>query len=167
MARFIIQRPARSEERGRQTEEHQLARTVFAEVEFEQALGSAFVPQRVHLDPRIVQNRGQLRIRHRQPREPQPLLADPAEQIAIPREIGPRLVLQFPARDLDLRPPQVARQTSDLSAFGGQRAAFDEKLHKFWMCTPGGEMNAMARTVTASPIALAAMLERLPGDRLD
>src|SRR5581483_9098359 len=44
----------------------------------------------------------QLRVRHRQPREPQPLLADASEQVAIPHEIGSRLASQFPAGSVRL-----------------------------------------------------------------
>ena len=69
---------------GNQADEGELAFVRLAEVELEHAdFAAALVDDRVKLDLRVLDDRGEMRVVHDQPREPQPGRADEAEQLAV------------------------------------------------------------------------------------
>ena len=66
----------------------QLALAGFAEIQLQQAFVAAVDDERVDFDTRVVDDCGELSVAHAQSREPQPLFADAAVEIAVPGERG-------------------------------------------------------------------------------
>jgi hypothetical protein len=77
-------------------EEGEFALTGLAKVQFEQTLVAPLVHQRMDIDHRRANDRGQVRVHHLQPRKPQPFLADAAIEIAKPVQIRRRRPAQRP-----------------------------------------------------------------------
>src|SRR5947199_112903 len=78
---------AAADEASSDAEERECALTCLAKRQVEQALVATLVHQRVDIDHRRANDRGQFRVRHLQPRKPQPLLTDAAIEITKPVQI--------------------------------------------------------------------------------